>query len=79
MRLIVAERQSSKSLSCNSHPDTFVLFIEMGCMTRSFFFLPADEGAHPGDGQTVTEEWVVKNVVKFICLQIWPHGQSWAT
>jgi len=41
-------------------------------MDMFVFFLPADEGAHLGDGQMVTEGWVVKNVVKFICLQIWP-------
>jgi hypothetical protein len=43
-----------------------------GARASWFFFLPADEGDHPGDGQTMAEGWVVKNVVKFICLQGWP-------
>ncbi len=37
-----------------------------------FFFLPADEGDHPGDGQTNLRGGWSKKVVKFTCLQGWP-------
>jgi hypothetical protein len=46
--------------------------VQAWCSGELVFFLPADEGDHPGDGQTKVEGWVVKKVVKFTCLQGWP-------
>jgi len=67
MQLIVAVRMSSKIAILLSSSE--LQFIHQnGVHGQVCFFLPADEGAHPGDSQTMMEGQVVKNVVKFICL-----------
>jgi hypothetical protein len=45
-------------------------------MGMSSFFLPADEGGHTGDVQTM-EGRIVKKVVKSVCLQTYPKIRVW--